>query len=199
MNNLNESELARIIVAESGTGKTYFAKRERKIRVVDAIRNDIPFEEYISKIKQYRKKSDLILIKYETGICEELLNEGIEFAFIYRPKEGVEITHTEGITPVELPEGLYISDLFSQPKGIDILAQVTALAKEKGLEAFVFEGEELNKYLDDIPKGFGIATIAKDKDSAIWNLKNTRHCYILEPEIIEDETAGYESANELND
>ena len=49
----------------------------------------------------------------------------------------------------------------------------------KGLEIFLFTNEEVNKYHKTKNDKVGILLLAKDKDTALWNLKSLRRCYAV--------------------
>lgn len=62
---------------------------------------------------------------------------------------------------------------------VDILPLLQKEATTKRLNVFVFTNEEVNKFFTTKTKDFGIALLAKDIDSATWNLKNLRRCYLV--------------------
>jgi len=52
-------------------------------------------------------------------------------------------------------------------------------AKQKKLEVFLFEYEDLEKYYTPKMKNLAVLTISKNQKGAIWNLQNRRHSYLI--------------------
>jgi hypothetical protein len=59
-----------------------------------------------------------------------------------------------------------------------ILELANKEASGKDLKVFVFKEEELKKYFTVKYKEIAVVTIARNLDSAIWNLKNYKHSYL---------------------
>lgn len=51
-------------------------------------------------------------------------------------------------------------------------------AASKGLKVFVFYEDYLKKYFQFEYEDLALVTVAKDIDSATWNVQNFRHSYI---------------------
>ena len=52
-------------------------------------------------------------------------------------------------------------------------------AKQKKLEVFLFEHEDLEKYYTPKMKDLAVLTISSNQEGAIWNLQNRRHSYLI--------------------
>ena len=52
-------------------------------------------------------------------------------------------------------------------------------ARSKNLQIFVFEYEELKEHFTPKYEKVALVTISKNKDTAIWNMKNFRHSYLI--------------------
>lgn len=50
-------------------------------------------------------------------------------------------------------------------------------ALRKGLEVHLFNNDEVSKYFKTKSKDVAVVLLAKDAESALWNLKNLRKCY----------------------
>lgn len=61
----------------------------------------------------------------------------------------------------------------------EIVPKLESIAGLKGLQVFVFRDEGLKEYFSNVNPELGIALIAKDEDSARWNLQNFRKCYLI--------------------
>lgn len=53
-------------------------------------------------------------------------------------------------------------------------------AHYKGLKVFVFSNEDLKKYFNPVNEIIGMALLARDEDSARFNLRNLRRCYLIQ-------------------
>lgn len=65
------------------------------------------------------------------------------------------------------------------PKIDQILPLIQEEAKSKGLQVFLFENKDLEKYFAVKYKDIGVITVSKDIDGATWNLQNFRHSYLV--------------------
>jgi hypothetical protein len=65
------------------------------------------------------------------------------------------------------------------PKIDQILPLIQKEAKSKGLQVFLFENKDLEKYFAVKYKDIGVITVSKDIDGATWNLQNFRHSYLV--------------------
>lgn len=61
----------------------------------------------------------------------------------------------------------------------DVLPLAKLEADSKGLQVFVFEKQDLEKYFTVKIDTIGVVTISKNIDSALWNLQNFRHSYLV--------------------
>lgn len=54
-------------------------------------------------------------------------------------------------------------------------------AERKNLDIFIFEKEELKSYFPDLnpDEDFALVTLARNRDNAIYNMKNLRKTYII--------------------
>jgi hypothetical protein len=54
-------------------------------------------------------------------------------------------------------------------------------AERKNLDMFIFEKEELKSYFPDLnpDEDFALVTLARNRDNAIYNMKNLRKTYII--------------------
>jgi transposase len=54
-------------------------------------------------------------------------------------------------------------------------------AERKNLDMFIFEKEELKSYFPDLNpnEDFALVTLARNRDNAIYNMKNLRKTYII--------------------
>lgn len=53
-------------------------------------------------------------------------------------------------------------------------------AKSKNLQIFIFDKEDLKEFFIPRFNNIAVVTIAKNKDNAIWNIKNYRHSYLIQ-------------------
>ena len=53
--------------------------------------------------------------------------------------------------------------------------------KRKNLDMFIFEKEELKSYFPELnpDEDFALVTLARNRDNAIYNVKNLRKTYII--------------------
>jgi hypothetical protein len=61
----------------------------------------------------------------------------------------------------------------------DILPLLEIEAKSKNLQVFTFTNEDLKQYYTPKNEKIGIVLLAKNKDNALFNLKNLRKCYAV--------------------
>lgn len=61
----------------------------------------------------------------------------------------------------------------------DILPLLQMEAESKGLKVFQFSNEEVNTFFNTKRTDFSIVLLAKNKDNALYNLKNLRKCYAV--------------------
>ncbi|MDA3854660.1 MAG: hypothetical protein PF569_00265 [Candidatus Woesearchaeota archaeon] len=67
-------------------------------------------------------------------------------------------------------------------KETELLPTLKKEAALKGLEVFIFRGEELDKFYKTRYDNIAVALLAKNKENAEWNLKSLRRCYLMWPE-----------------
>ena len=72
---------------------------------------------------------------------------------------------------------------YQPDEGLIKLDDIYPLLKQeglsKGLEIFLFTNEEVNEYHKTKNDKLGVLLLAKDKDTALWNLKNLKRCYAV--------------------
>jgi hypothetical protein len=80
-----------------------------------------------------------------------------------------------------------IDDIKDLPTLDEIYPLLDLEAKAKNLQIFIFEQEELKEYFTPKFKEVAVAVISKNKDGAIWNIKNYRHSYFFRlADIVEE-------------
>jgi hypothetical protein len=52
-------------------------------------------------------------------------------------------------------------------------------ARSKNLQIFIFDYEELKEHFTPKYEEVAVVTISKNKDTALWNIKNFRHSYLI--------------------
>ena len=68
-------------------------------------------------------------------------------------------------------------------KSEELLPVLEKEAANKGLDIYTFSGKELAKYYNTKHDNVSVVLLAKNKDNAIWNLKNLRKCYLMWTEV----------------
>lgn len=82
------------------------------------------------------------------------------------------------VNNIEVKEDTEITDEKIELTHIDeIMPYLEIEASKKGLKAFVFNNEQVNKFFKTDNSELSIVTLAKSEESAIWNLANLKHCY----------------------
>ena len=62
----------------------------------------------------------------------------------------------------------------------ELMQRLSEEADKKNLDMFIFEKDELKNYFEVRQnKDFALVTLAKNRESALWNIKNLRHTYII--------------------
>ena len=93
------------------------------------------------------------------------------------------MNENENVDEVVIPEEV-IPDLTQEEA---LLFALVKWAQRLNIGLFIFEKEELKLYHNiDETKDFAIAVLAKDRDNAIFNLKNQRRCYIINNTPVKD-------------
>ena len=59
----------------------------------------------------------------------------------------------------------------------DLLPLLEMDAMRKGLQVHFFNNEEISKFFKTERSDVGVLLLARDAESALWNLKNLRKCY----------------------
>lgn len=65
-------------------------------------------------------------------------------------------------------------------KQSELMPVLEGVAELKGLQVFLFKGEELREYYGVHSEKIGVALMAKTKDNAIHNLRRLSKCYLIE-------------------
>ena len=62
----------------------------------------------------------------------------------------------------------------------ELMQRLSEEADKKNLDMFIFEKDELKNYFEVRQnKDFALVTLAKNRECALWNIKNLRHTYII--------------------
>lgn len=72
------------------------------------------------------------------------------------------------------------NDIDSILKESDLIPLLEKEAELKGLKVFIFSNEELKLYFSPVNEIIGMALLARDEDSARFNLRNLRRCYLIQ-------------------
>lgn len=60
-----------------------------------------------------------------------------------------------------------------------IMPLLRKVAQENGWRTFLFKDEELRKVFPNANEDVGVALMSKNEDTALWNLKNLKRCYLV--------------------
>ena len=61
----------------------------------------------------------------------------------------------------------------------DLMPLLQREAINKGLKIFIFENSEIKEFFNSKRDDVGVILLAKNKDNALFNLKNLRRCYLV--------------------
>ena len=61
----------------------------------------------------------------------------------------------------------------------DLMPPLQREAINKGLKIFIFENSEIKEFFNSKRDDVGVILLAKNKDNALFNLKNLRKCYLV--------------------
>lgn len=61
----------------------------------------------------------------------------------------------------------------------DLMPLLQREAINKGLKIFIFENSEIKEFFNSKRDDVGVILLAKNKDNALFNLKNLRKCYLV--------------------
>ena len=61
----------------------------------------------------------------------------------------------------------------------DLMPLLQQDAINKGLKIFIFENSEIKEFFNSKRDDVGVILLAKNKDNALFNLKNLRRCYLV--------------------
>ena len=61
----------------------------------------------------------------------------------------------------------------------DLMPLLQRDAINKGLKIFIFENSEIKEFFNSKRDDVGVILLAKNKDNALFNLKNLRKCYLV--------------------
>lgn len=61
----------------------------------------------------------------------------------------------------------------------DLMPLLQREAINKGLKIFIFENSEIKEFFNSKRDDVGVILLARNKDNALFNLKNLRKCYLV--------------------
>lgn len=73
-----------------------------------------------------------------------------------------------------------MEELENVPLASDILPLLKLEAMNKGLNVYVFDKEDFGALFEVKNEKLGLAILARDEDNAKINLRNLRHCWLIQ-------------------